>query len=542
MKKINFKSLSQKTSAKAAAITAAVIFLIFIFFLSAVHSGGIAKGVRVNGIDIGGMSISDAENVLRENAPNVNQGFTVRSASGAEKEISAADFSFSYNAQVTAKTAYAMTHTKNIFRNFFTELKLFFAHADIPYECDADADALDEILYGFGAEENGELINYRIEFSEQYVNVSRGIPGQSRDVSAARAELLSALARGEFTARVTFEKAEPPEPDIETLYNEIYIAPQDARYEISDWKVMIYPEQNGRQIDKIEAGTQLERLKNGETITLKIITLTPDITLEALNERLFNHTLGEYSTQYSVSAKNRSRNVELAASKINGVILAPGEDFSFNSTVGERTKANGFLDAPVFENGETVQGAGGGVCQVSSTLYSAVLYADLEIVTRRNHSLTVAYVPKGQDATVAYGTIDFQFKNNTEYPIKISTSAKNGKLTISIYGTKPDLEKRVKITNNILTTQQPETEEVIDRSLLTGSKKVLSAGKTGYTVETIRTVYENGVLTKTEKMGTSVYKPVPTRVAVGAAVPTPMPTLEPRATPLPEEPTESEVD
>lgn len=523
------------TASKIVIAAAAVILLLAAFYAAAIQTGDkIAKGISVNGTYIGGKSIDEATRILSNDKIPEGQIITLRTPDGAQTSFAATDIQLAHNAEETAKKAYELSRTGNAAKCVIKRVQLFFAHTDLPFECDADTGKLDEILYNFGVEQNGELQNYILDFNGDYVNVSRGKPGQSRDVSKVRTAVLDAAAHDNFAVSAEFEKSEPPVPDTDSLYDAIYIAPIDARYEIADGKVQLFAEQTGRQIDKIEAGTQLERLKNGETITLKVVTLTPDVTLASLNSKLFNYILGEYSTQYSTSSKNRSKNVELAASKINGVILAPGEDFSYNKIVGERTRANGFLDAPMFENGETVQGTGGGVCQVSSTLYSAVLYADLQIVTRRCHSLTVAYVPKGQDATVAYGSIDFQFKNNTAYPIKILASASGGKVTVSVSGTKPDAEKKVKITNTVLETKAPEVEEVSDPSLMTGSKKVLSAGKTGYTVETIRTVYENGVETKSEKMGRSVYKSVPSKVAVGSAVPTPMPTLVPRVTPQPE--------
>ena len=195
----------------------------------------------------------------------------------------------------------------------------------------------------------------------------------------------------------------------------------------------------------------------------------------------------------------------------------PNEEFSYNSVVGKRTAENGFKEAPVFENGETVQGMGGGVCQVSSTLYSAVLYADLPVLERQNHSMTVSYVPKGQDATVAYGSIDFRFKNNIKGPIKISAKTGGKTVEMSIWGAKPEKEKKVEIINSVVETKAPTVEEVTEPTLKLGERKVISNGKTGYTVATTRKVYENGKEVKSEKMTSSKYKMIPTKVAVGSA-------------------------
>ena len=165
---------------------------------------------------------------------------------------------------------------------------------------------------------------------------------------------------------------------------------------------------------------------------------------------------------------------------------------------------------------------------MSSTIYSAVLYANLEIVERRNHSLTVAYVPKGQDATVAYGAIDFKFKNNTDRPVRIDALASGGKCTVRIIGTQTNPGQSVSIENVVVATTEPTVNETNDSEMLEGTRKVTSSGKTGYVVDSTRIVSENGQVVKTEKLGRSTYKMVPTEVSVGTKpAPTPTPTLQP---------------
>ena len=155
---------------------------------------------------------------------------------------------------------------------------------------------------------------------------------------------------------------------------------------------------------------------------------------------------------------------------------------------------------------------------MSSTLYSAVLYADLEIVERHNHSLTVSYVPNGQDATVSYGVIDFRFKNNTEYPVKINSVTNNRNLTISIIGTDYEPQRTVKISHSQISSTPPTDKETVDETLPAGTRKVISKGKTGYVVDTYKTVYENGVEINSKKITRSSYRMVPNEVSVGPQV------------------------
>ena len=290
-------------------------------------------------------------------------------------------------------------------------------------------------------------------------------------------------------------------------------------------------------------------MNSNQTAHVDAKVVMPSKTTEVLKSKLFNSTLASYSTTYSTGAVNRASNVALAASKINGTVLKPGDTFSYNETIGDTTLANGYKVAPVFENGKTSQGVGGGVCQVSSTLYSAVLYADLKVVERRNHSLTVAYVPKGQDATVSYGAIDFKFANDTEYPIKIAASTGGGTVTVSIIGTKHEPERTVKLSHSIVSTIQPVTNETNDASLPAGTRKVTVAGKTGYVVDTYKTVYENGKEISSGKITRSSYRMTPTEVTVGTkeeapvyVVPSPAPTdsAPPTSAPIAtEKPTEA---
>lgn len=499
---------------------------------------GIARGVVVNGIDIGGMSVLEAKSAISGIDILDEQEITIYSKKG-KASFKGLDIMLQNDPDKTVERAYRVGRCGSFWENLIELTFTYFNSKNINYVCSYDSEKLSDIIYNFGVSINGEKKNYILEFEGDYVHIQKGVAGQSRNIDVAVNDFNIAVGGGVYDIYVHLEKEEPPIPNTESLYNEIYIAPQDARYEVVGEDVRLVPEVIGRQIDKIEAGTKIDKLKNGEKITLKLVWLKPEITSDMLDDQLFNHILSSYSTTYAMNERGRAANVELAARKINGVILAPGEVFSYNDVVGPRTKAAGFKDAPVFENGETVQGVGGGICQVSSTLYSAVLYADLAITSRKNHSMTVAYVPKGQDATVVYGSIDFKFKNSTEFPIKIVSQAAGGKLTVSIHGTKSQGEKTVKIVNTVIETKEPTVEEKQDKSIEVGEKKVLSKGKTGYTIETIRIVTENGVEVKRENLGKSVYKMVPTKVSIGAKVPeglAPLPaTPTPVPSPVPEE-------
>lgn len=518
-RKAEKKEFSKGKAVKITAIVLAVLLVLTGGVFAALNPGNkIAKGVSVNGINVGGMTKENAKNAIEDGKNIEGRSVTLKdSVSGTEKSFALEEAELKRDIDKTVEDAYSVARSGGLIGDTVSLIKLLFSPIDMPYSYTYNDEKLSAILYDFGVFVNGEQNNYVLEFGDGTVTVKKGTKGQDKDVTDLKDAFIASIEKEEYDVLLTLETKNPPEPSVKSLYDEIYIKPQDATYEIANGKMTITPEQDGREIDKAEAEANIEAIKAGNTVTLKVITLKPEVTESSINAQLFGTVLGKFATSYATSSKNRSDNVELAASRINGIILMPDEEFSYNKTVGQRTAANGFKEAPVFENGETVQGMGGGVCQVSSTLYSAVLYADLKVLERQSHSLTVSYVPKGQDATVAYGSIDFKFKNDTKNPIKITAKTGGKSLEISIWGAKPEKEKKVEIINTVTETKSPTVEEVTEPSMKLGERKVVSNGKTGYTVATVRKVYENGKEVKSEKMPVSKYKMVPTKVMVGSA-------------------------
>ena len=256
---------------------------------------------------------------------------------------------------------------------------------------------------------------------------------------------------------------------------------------------------------------------SGETISIPIHDLEPSITREMLQSKFVLR--GAYTTSFSDSTKNRKYNIRFGADKINGTILKPGEVFSANDTLGKRTRKNGWKNAGAYEGGEVVQQAGGGVCQLSSTLYNAVLYADLEIVERRNHSMPVHYVSRGRDATInsVGNIIDFKFRNNTAGDIIILAYTEGNNLHMEIYGLpfETDEYDRIEIRTKQTGSQGIKTEYTYDDTKKETYKKTTSNGSKGYTVRTYKDYYKGDTLVKTDDLGLSVYKMFPKKVTVG---------------------------
>jgi len=197
----------------------------------------------------------------------------------------------------------------------------------------------------------------------------------------------------------------------------------------------------------------------------------------------------------------------------------PGEEFSFNEVVGPRNEKTGYKSAHVFVNGRVEDGIGGGICQATSTLYNAVLLADLEVVERRNHSFIVTYVPLGQDATAYYGGTDLRFINNTGWPIKILSWVEGNKVNCVFLGTNSTPEKTVVISTKTLSHTPYKTKYVDDPALPVGTVKKSQYGTDGFVVETYKTVKMGDKVISQKKIHTSSYKPCDEEFLVGIKQP-----------------------
>ena len=336
--------------------------------------------------------------------------------------------------------------------------------------------------------------------------------------------------------------AEPAMPDLERLYREIYSEPVDAALDPEAGKIVLH--KNGISFDIAEVRSAIAEMGEGSVRSIPLTVTEPEITTEKLEANLFKDVLGQASSKVGGSAARLS-NVILAASMCNEKILMPGDVFAYNETTGPRTLAAGFKNAPAYVNGKTEDQVGGGICQVSSTTYYAVLLANLKVVERQNHSYAVGYVPDGMDATVYYGSLDFRFENDTKYPIKLVYTVVDRKLTVKILGTN-ESGNTYKVWNKILSTTPPETIEQEDPTLQPGESRVEQTAYTGKKVEVYRETYDrNGNLLSTEKVNTNTYKKRDKIVLVGPkaeetvnptapveSVPaTQTPTAEPTVTP-----------
>lgn len=242
-----------------------------------------------------------------------------------------------------------------------------------------------------------------------------------------------------------------------------------------------------------------------ETINIPVNYIQPKIKEEELKN--IKDVIGEYSTVFNPKAVGRSKNIAIAANSITHTLVMPGEEFSFNQKTGPRGVSEGYQEAPVIVNGQLVPGVGGGICQVSTTLYNAVVRANLEISNRRNHSLPVGYVPLGHDATVSYNHIDFKFTNSRKHPIYVESFISGNRVFTRLYGEKDD-NVVVTLHSEVTEVIEPQMETKKDSNLFIGEKKIEKEGKKGYRVNTYKIYSQGGREIKREHISKDYYKPV----------------------------------
>lgn len=291
--------------------------------------------------------------------------------------------------------------------------------------------------------------------------------------------------------------------------DQLHTTAENAYFTIDgNGEVSIVPSQKGTFLDAEKTEHRISAaMRNPKHHSVALIVAEhadPAQTTADLKAMRIDGVLASFTTYYSEGAVNRAHNIALAVSRLDMALIMPGEQFSFNETVGQRSYEQGFRDAVIIENGEYTDGLGGGVCQVSTTVYGAVLRTELEVTARRPHSLVSTYVDPGQDAMVAWGTSDLAFCNTYQTPVLLHADCGGGVITVSVYGDIGE-KKDVSVSSEIIRYIPYETETVVDPDLSDGSSYVRSSGKRGLECSVSRSISLNGAEQKTETISHDIY-------------------------------------
>jgi vancomycin resistance protein YoaR len=340
-----------------------------------------------------------------------------------------------------------------------------------------------------------------------------GAAVDSDEVAAAHGDLAALAARGSLPLRVDRAQATQALLAIKATHD---VSPINAYLDLEERQ--IHSDRSGQALDvwaslpALEAGVRQGIAK----LALVNVAVPAAVTRQTLGIDDISTVMGHHLTRFPITDRDRNFNLKLAASKLNGVVLRPGEEWSFNATVGERAEKEGYKVAHVITAGEMVDGLAGGTCQISTTLFGAAFFAGLDIVKTINHSRPSAYTPLGFDATVVWPNTDLKLKNPYEFPVVIHYRVAAGEALVEILG-KPRPYDKIVFERHVLESTPFPTEERLDEEMPKDATSIDQAGFNGYKLERFRRFWKNGKQVKSNKW-TLEYKPVTEYVRRGTSV------------------------
>ena len=512
------KKLNKKVPIIGGAVIG-VILVIYIILCFLASGKGFIKNMTINGIKVNNMSKEEVISKL-ENKYQKDQNQLLLNLEMNDQKY---QIDMKNNVKVNIKDQ--VNDIQKKYNNFFTKGYHYLLQHNENISIDIkDQKQLNKDIKKSGILDYSTLVPTTYKVEKTKVIFTKGKSGEAVKQKDVYNTIQTALNEYDFnkTLKIKPSSVSEDESVMKTIYKTLSKEGKNATLDKNnDYKIVA--EQYGAKYDLDDSISAFNKAKEGKEFEVKAKAIVPSITKEDLEKNLFKDVLGEYTTTVNGSSV-RKNNVRLAGEKCN-VILLPGEEFSYNQTVGKRTKENGFGEAGAYLNGETVQEVGGGVCQTT------------------NHTYISSYVPIGRDATVSWGGPDFKFKNNRDYPIKIEASYAGGKLACKIIGTDVD-GSYVKFTSERTGDVAYNTKYENDATIPEGQQVTKQAGSNGGKAVSYRLVYDkDDKLISKKKEANSYYKGHEAIIAVGTMKVEQAPEAQPEATPatpettIPAEPT-----
>ena len=480
-----WKKLGIGTAIAAAVALACVLGIPAVTRIMDPYNGQIVSDVSVGGVEIGGLTKGEAKKALQaafgeqfsqktmeirfSEAGTVLEKLNIRYPANSLL-ISPEESHAKLDAAAAVKAAYALGRTDLDGSRTMSLLPyLGLDEAAIRSVADSYAQQLAQLYRDSSYTIQGtapDVTNYDESTPCQTVTLFRGYPGIEIDADALYAEILEGYNTGSFAVSYqgTVSAKKPVSPDLDGLWEQTRLAPENPSVDLTSYQVI--PGVHGYEFDLAEARQQFQNLAYGESTLISLHYTDPEIADE---DAYFQDVLGHCETPHGDN-ENRNGNLRKACGMLDGLVLQPGQELSYNEALGPRTKELGWLPAPAYSGTKLVDSPGGGICQVSSTLYLASVYSELTIVERRNHGYPVSYIPLGMDATVSWGFADLKIRNDSPMPVKIQAEESDGYVRISILGTETrdyDVEMSYTVGGRYVRTYMSkidkETGEVISK-------------------------------------------------------------------------------
>lgn len=468
-----------------------MLILSTIFAIINSRTNKIVKGIYIENVDVSNITEEEAKSILTELSDKTKQNEILFKYKEIETPITYEALEVNFDIDSAIKEAYSLGRSGNIFQNNFEILKTWINGKKIKLNFNIDEDVIKQVCENI----NNTSVDAVVEPSYYVENEKLIITSGKKGIKVKEDELLQTIRdtikiNGDSSViiDVKVDEVEPSAIDLEKIRSEIYKEVKDAYYTTNPFT--IYPEVNGVDFDIENAKTIISEPK--EQYEIPLIITKAEKTVQEIGTEAFPDLLATFSTKYNAGDTNRTTNLKLSAGKINGTVLLPGDEFSYNKIVGERTIQAGYKMAATFSGGKVVDGLGGGICQISSTLYDAVVMANLDVTVRRNHQFVTSYLPGGKDATVVWGSQDFKFVNSRKYPVRITATVSGGVATVQVWGVKEEVEYDITIETKKTATIPYTTQYVKDSTLPKGTQKVVQNGNNGSKYEAYKVMRLNG--------------------------------------------------
>lgn len=483
-----------------------LLLLIFstIFAIINIKNNNIVSGVKIQGIDVSGLSRDDAKSKIELLYNEKKQKDILVKYNEYEAVVNPELIEVNYNIEEAVEKAISIGKDSNIIKNNYNILFALMGKNNIEVNMTLNEELTNKTIGDIQANLPNAVINPEYYIEKDKLIISKGKQGVEIDseklIKKIKENLKSTNINQEYIELPIINK-EPDKINIEKIYEEVHKEVKDAYFTKEPFT--IHPEVEGVNFNLEEAKKILEEDK--EKYEIQLIITKPKVTTSQIGSEAFPNLLATYSTRYDGGDVDRTANLRIACQKINGKVVLPGEIFSYNKALGPRTAAAGYKNAKIYENGKVVDGIGGGICQISSTLYNAVLMSNMVATERTNHMFKTSYTPAGRDATVVYGAIDFKFKNTRTYAIKIQASCSNGVATVSIYGIKEENEYQVSFSTKTISTIPFSVKYEDNNKLPVGQEEVIQKGANGFVTETYIIKSLNGKVVSSKLLSKDTY-------------------------------------
>lgn len=476
----------------------------FVFYTKQKNSDTIQSGVYIKGINVSGLTKEEAIKLLESEIDEKFDGHLILNYKKYDYYLEPEQIDAGFNIKASVDFAYNIARGSSIIQNVKDYVAVLMTHINIDPVFMYNEVALQEYLEDIESKlpDQLEQSSYYLEEDDELV-ITTGSIGAGIHIDELKKQIIYSLQEANHINRYieipTYEKY--PDPiNLEAIHDDIYVEPKNAYFSTEPY--MVYPHVVGVDFNVEEVKEHIEKNPGYSEYIVPLTLTIPDVITDDIGMEAFPHLLASFSTKY-VNNANRTINLKLASNKINNKVIMPGETFSFNKVVGKRTEAAGYKNAAIFQDGQVTNGLAGGICQISTTLYNAALKADMTIVSRRNHMFIPSYVDGGRDATVVWGSTDFKFKNERDYPIKIESSVSDGIARISIYGFRRETEYEIEIETQKVKTISYSTTYQKKRGYSSG--EVIQRGANGSIWDSWRVYKLDGQIVKREKLYRDTY-------------------------------------